>query len=245
MIEHEKVRILVIDDNKADLVMAKFLISNEGWEPIILDNQTKYQQILKDQPANLILLDLDMPGLSGLDILKRIKKENSYISKIPVIMLSGHSSLNDVKSAINLGAVDYIVKPIDPQFFGDKIKKHLTQTLPVKGNKKNKEWVEYIIPESEQPEVNLNMDMRLVAIGEMSLRVHNSFPLPAGATVTIRIRELEVLELGTIPVQIAGSVDKGAYFEISCNIVGLGEKDLQKIRLFCQTYWSKNRLSMS
>lgn len=236
----DKKVVLVIDDNRADLAMAKFLISKEGWTPILLDNQIKALQAIKETVPSLILLDVNMPGLTGLDVLKRLKKEPTAAST-PVLMLSGNSDLESVKTAINLGAVDYIIKPVDPQIFVAKVSKHLYKDAD-DSKPQTSEWVEYVIPSIEQPTVKLFLDATLISFGEVSFRIHCSYSLPAGATLLLEFEELRQLDMGAIPVHIAHSkeIDKGR-FEIQCNLVGLPEKDLQKIRLFCKSLWRENR----
>lgn len=225
----EKKRILVIDDNRSDLVMARFLIQREGWESHLLDNQAKSIQTIKDFQPHIILMDLEMPGLSGFDVLKRIKRETS-LNKIPIVILSGHSESENVKSAIGLGAVDYIIKPLDPELFSTKIKKHLN----LEKTDIQKQWTEYDIPSHQQNDIELFISARILTFGEVSFCVSSQVPVPIGTCLYLKFAALKSLGLGDIPVQVASSMQKGDKYEITFNIVGIDEEDLQKIRLFCQ-----------
>lgn len=235
-------RVLVIDDNKSDLVMAKFLIGKEGWNSMLLENQLKALQTVKEYVPHLILLDLEMPGLSGLELLKRLKKD-VFCSKVPVIILSGSGSLVDVKAAIALGALDYIVKPLDPQIFSVKVNRHIFRAPgEAKADSKKSEWIEYDIPAEEQSDIKLFLDAKLISFGEVTFRLHCSYSLPIGTTMLMEFDALKELELGILPVQITDSTEINKnLFEIRCTLMGMAEKDLQKIRIFCKSLWKDNR----
>ena len=146
----QKKNILVLDDNKNDLLMAKFVIIRMGYNPILIERQSLLIDTLQTHTVSLIILDIDMPGLSGLEVLKKIKRVNAY-KNIPIVMLTGNSDMVSVKAAINTGAVDYIVKPIDPEIFEAKVKKLIGQA----DEKSKTNWFEYEIQKTKDTEMRL------------------------------------------------------------------------------------------
>lgn len=77
-------------------------------------------ELLKKKAPNLIILDIDMPGLSGFDMLGMIRKMD-HLKNVPVIFLTSNSDKNHVVKAVAKGANDYVVKPIDENILLKKI----------------------------------------------------------------------------------------------------------------------------
>ena len=103
--------ILVVDDELSYLELVKGLLNQEGYENIITeDNPLKVMPLLLEQPVDLILLDIYMPQMNGLDLLEKIYA--SY-PKIPVIVITAVDERNVALKAIDLGAYEFITKPPD------------------------------------------------------------------------------------------------------------------------------------
>ncbi len=230
-----KKNILVLDDNKNDLLMAKFVILRMGYNPILLEKQSQLMDSLQLQKISLIVLDIDMPGLSGLDVLKKIKRVSSY-KDIPIVMLTGNSDVSSVKTAINTGAVDYIVKPIDPAIFESKVKKLIGQTDEL--SKTN--WIEYEIKKSQDLEMRLYVGGQLQSIGEMSLTLKLKQPLSVGYTFYSEAPLFTELEMSPPPVKVESCEQSGEEYIVKCTLIGLGETDLKKIRLYNQLLTRKS-----
>ncbi|MBC7419953.1 MAG: response regulator [Bdellovibrio sp.] len=233
MIESIK-NILVLDDNKNDLLMAKFVILRMGFNPILIEKSSDLIATLQMNQISLIVLDLDMPGFSGIDVLKKIKRVPSY-KNIPIVMLTGNSDSANVKSAISFGAVDYIVKPIDPMIFESKIKKLIQTNVPAV--KKN--WIEYEIKRAKDTEIKLNVFANLYSIGEMglTLKVHQS--LPVGLTFFSDAPLFSQLEIKQPPLKVESCKQYEEYCLVQCSMMGLSESDLKKLRLYNQLLMSK------
>jgi putative two-component system response regulator len=80
--------------------------------------------VYSDEPPDLILLDIMMPGLSGLEICRRLKA-NPDRRRIPIIFVTAMSSVDDEKRGLDIGAVDYITKPISPPIVQARVRTHL------------------------------------------------------------------------------------------------------------------------
>jgi len=103
-------KILAVDDAKDSQMLLSFDLQAAGCEVISAGSGEIALSILESIKVDLIILDMHMPGLTGLATLKRLKA-NSHWKNIPVIMLSSSDSENEIVSALELGADDYVVKP--------------------------------------------------------------------------------------------------------------------------------------
>ena len=107
-----KARILVIDDEKIILKSCNKILSEEGYDVQTVQTGAEGLQRLKDEKFDIILTDLKMPEISGMEVLKRIME--SY-PDIIVIMMTGYSTVQTAVEAMKLGAYDYIPKPFTPE----------------------------------------------------------------------------------------------------------------------------------
>jgi len=105
-----KPKILIIDDEIHIVELIKFNLENSGYEvDISYDGLDGYLKIKQDKPA-LVLLDWMLPNISGIEMLKKIRSDES-LSNIPVIMLTAKNMESDKIEGLELGADDYITKP--------------------------------------------------------------------------------------------------------------------------------------
>jgi two-component system, cell cycle response regulator len=105
-------KILVIDDNPDSLLIAKAHLKKECNEIICADGGKTGLDAAKKEMPDLILLDIDMPEMSGFDVCKALKSD-AELCMIPVLFLSGFVSAEDKIKGLDLGGIDYITKPFD------------------------------------------------------------------------------------------------------------------------------------
>lgn len=119
----EAKRILAIDDNQDIRDLLAFVLEKEGYSVTTAgDGITGLSQIKEDRP-DAVLLDVMMPEFSGFDVLDAIRKDkDANIRKIPVLMITAKSAIEDVDQAIDLGATSYIVKPFRPAKLIEKVR---------------------------------------------------------------------------------------------------------------------------
>ena len=119
-------KILTVDDSKAARVLIKHVIARLGYEAIEAINVEEALKVLKReaQEIDLVLLDLHMPGRSGLDCLQ-LMRSNPRTRSIPVLMLTADASSDAVEAALRAGAQDYLTKPFAPNVLAAKIKQYL------------------------------------------------------------------------------------------------------------------------
>ena len=101
--------ILIVDDERSILQSLEGLLSDEGFEVITASNGYEALKIIDAEPPDLVLLDIWMPGIDGIETLKEIKKDNPYIH---VIIITGHGTIETAVKATKLGAFDLIEKPL-------------------------------------------------------------------------------------------------------------------------------------
>ncbi len=115
-------RVLVVDDNEDIRNLLSLVLQKEGFEVFLAADGTEAILIIKSNELDLVLLDVMMPVLSGLDILKIIREnKDKKINGIPVMMITAASTIADIDAAIEAGANSYIVKPFRNENLMQKI----------------------------------------------------------------------------------------------------------------------------
>lgn len=109
-----KEKILVVDDEEDILELVRHHLDREGYDVICAETGEKAIQRAKADALDLILLDLMLPGIDGLEVTKRLKKDPKT-SHIPIVMLTAKGEEADVVAGLELGADDYITKPFSPR----------------------------------------------------------------------------------------------------------------------------------
>jgi class 3 adenylate cyclase/ActR/RegA family two-component response regulator len=116
-------KIILVDDNPSNLRAGKNVLS-EKYEVYTAPSAAMLFNLLKDIQPAMILLDIEMPQMSGYEAIK-ILKEKDETRDIPVIFLTGKTDTEDELEGLNLGAVDYITKPFQPALLLKRIEVHL------------------------------------------------------------------------------------------------------------------------
>ena len=104
-----KQKVLIVDDEVSILQSMSGILEDEGYGVILAESgEEALEKIRKDMP-DLILLDIWMPGVNGMDVLDEIKK---LYPLVPVIIISGHGTIETAVKATRMGAFDFIEKPL-------------------------------------------------------------------------------------------------------------------------------------
>jgi two-component system response regulator HydG len=109
-------RLLVVDDDRAILTLIGSIALGEGFDVSTTVEGRDALQQLSVRPADLALVDLKMPGVTGLDVLRAIRDVNSGCR---VVLMSGYATIDSAVEAVKLGATDYLTKPFDLQRLRD------------------------------------------------------------------------------------------------------------------------------
>lgn len=116
--------IFVVDDEEITLKTAEFILQQDGYDVVKCLSGMACLESLKEVLPDLILLDVEMPIMSGIQTLDVIRS-NEEFKKIPVMFLTGSTDSETVAAACSLGAIDYVIKPFFPQDLLDRVKKIL------------------------------------------------------------------------------------------------------------------------
>ena len=104
-------RVLVVDDDVALAEMLGIVLRGEGFDPVFCADGSEAVQAFRDARPDIILLDLMLPGMDGIDVCRAIRQE----SGVPIVMLTAKNDTIDVVLGLESGADDYIVKPFKPK----------------------------------------------------------------------------------------------------------------------------------
>lgn len=102
-------RILVIDDEEAVCGFFEKILSEKGYEVISALDARAGLRLVKKLKPDLVIIDMNMPGINGMEGLRLIKETGD----IPVIIVTGYGTMETVREAMRLGAYDYLTKPFD------------------------------------------------------------------------------------------------------------------------------------
>jgi diguanylate cyclase (GGDEF)-like protein/PAS domain S-box-containing protein len=105
-------QLLIVDDNENNRDMFARRLERKGYTVAVAESAVRLQDRIKQDKVDLVLLDIEMPGVSGLDALKTLRETFSPI-QLPVIMVTARNQSEDIVKALDLGANDYLTKPID------------------------------------------------------------------------------------------------------------------------------------
>lgn len=105
-----KKKLLIVDDQNGIRILLMEVFSSEGYETYQASNGKLALEIVRNVSPDLVLLDMKIPGMDGLDILKHIK---SIDASIKVIMMTAYEELDMIKEATDLGAIMHFTKPFD------------------------------------------------------------------------------------------------------------------------------------
>lgn len=161
--------ILLIDDEPDLVSLVKFNLEREGWKVrAATDGGTGYEQARRDLP-DLILLDLMLPGIDGLEVCRRLRAE-PRTARIPIIMLTAKGGESDRVVGLEMGADDYVAKPFSTRELVARVKALLRRAAPAED------------------------DAGAVAVGEIQLDPGRHEVLVKGRAVSLTATEFRLLQ---------------------------------------------------
>lgn len=117
-------RILIIEDNEDNLYMIKYILEQNKLDVIEARTGTEgIETALKEKP-DLILIDIQLPDINGLEVTKRMRQMNPGESS-KIVAISSYAMTGDKQKAFDVGCIGYIEKPIDPETIMDEINRFL------------------------------------------------------------------------------------------------------------------------
>jgi CheY-like chemotaxis protein len=116
--------ILLVEDNPVNRRLAVFLLRSQGYQVREATTAQEAFEILEKERLDLIVMDIQLPGMDGLEITRKLK-EKPATADIPVIAVTSYAMKGDREKALAAGCVGYVTKPIDKKIFIDEVAAHL------------------------------------------------------------------------------------------------------------------------
>ena len=138
-----KDKILVVDDEPMICKSCKEILEGEGYDVDLANSGQEGVKKALEKIFDLVIVDMKMPDLSGMSLLKRIKGEKL---KTPVIMITAYSTLETAIEAMKLGAADYIPKPFTPDELSGVVKSVISGDEPARSARRRSSSVKRALP---------------------------------------------------------------------------------------------------
>ncbi|RLE04435.1 MAG: sigma-54-dependent Fis family transcriptional regulator, partial [Candidatus Aminicenantes bacterium] len=103
-------KILVLDDERSLCELLKVVFKKEGYEVLTTPSPKKAIEITKKEDIDVLVSDIKLPEMSGMEVLKRLRKARP---ELPVVMITAYGTIKEAVEALKMGAYDYIIKPFD------------------------------------------------------------------------------------------------------------------------------------
>jgi class 3 adenylate cyclase/tetratricopeptide (TPR) repeat protein len=166
-LKQEQASLLVVDDNEMNRDILTRSLSHCGYTVTEADSGMQAQTLIEEQQFDLVLLDIMMPGISGLEVLKWIRSRNDD-SDMPVIMTTAKVESEDIVGALKLGANDYVTKPIDISVLMARIKTQLSSKSTVdslrQDYRKLEKQVKKIVDKPYKASVSTHIERKYVTV---------------------------------------------------------------------------------
>jgi putative two-component system response regulator len=148
-------RILVVDDDLEVLASTAMLLNSEGYSVVSCSNANDAMEIIQANNIDIVLTDIKMPEISGIDLLEKIRKNNL---QLPVILVTAYADLNMAVDAIKKGAFDFIIKPAPPDYLLYAVKKAVQYNNYIRLKENYKHYLEEkVAKRTRELEVARNM----------------------------------------------------------------------------------------
>ena len=116
--------ILIVDDNVDNLALTRFLLEAQGFAVRVAENAAQALHVLQRYRPNLILMDIQLPEMDGLELTRRLR-QNPALDRVPIVALSAYAMKVDLENAQAAGCQGYITKPIDTRTFVATVQNYL------------------------------------------------------------------------------------------------------------------------
>lgn len=119
-----KKKVLIIEDNELNLKLVRCVLKLGEFETMVAKTAEKGIQLAREYQPDLILMDIQLPGMDGLEATRRIKDDDN-LNSIAIVALTSYAMQGDEQKAFDSGCIGYITKPIDTRSFLSEISKYL------------------------------------------------------------------------------------------------------------------------
>lgn len=216
-------RILVVDDDPDILKMAESILVAAGHTVFVAEDALRAIDWLNNVSFDLLLSDANMPQYSGFDLINTIRNNSRY-KDLAIAMLTGLRERKDVERALKMGVDDYIVKPLDPMLFIQKINSLFEKRPAAK-------YAEVHLSPT-QGKASLKQNVHVESISELGLTVSTEHPVRVGQILELQAEIFKTLDIQAPPLKVQRTEldSKTGQYRSQLIFVGAREAMLQKIR---------------
>lgn len=232
-------KILVIDDNPLDLKLVSLALESIGFACHPFDDHKAAFNWLEENTIQAIFLDLQMPTISGYELITRFRKMPAT-SKIPIVIVSGQNSLEDVKKAVELGATDYLIKPLDPMILQEK----MTRVANKNGSNA---FAAVVAVEERYQHGFFAKPIKILRLSEFGVVIESEHRVSVGETIEMRGLDRDFFSTDSIIARCL-SVEPSstpATLVMQFTFVGMAETQRQFIRKLCRRLWVESKQNYS
>ena len=227
----ETPRVLAVDDEPAVLDLIKGILRKAGYKVSTAENAQKAIQTLNDTQHDCVVTDIIMPEVSGTDLVQMIRS-HPYHHKIPILMLSRKRDLEAVQKAIQSGASDYLIKPIDPQLLLDKVERSISKG----GGKSHVFQLKMTGPNAE---LKGRFKAKIKTLSEAGVSIISPVPIQDATEVVFDFDIFDKIKMNRpmmkwLSCRTDSQHSDAELFEVQYLFVGLTEQELQKMRAWLQ-----------
>jgi len=124
--------VLVVEDNEVNQLLTASVLEREGFQVALAGDSTQAMERLRERTPELILMDVQLPGMDGLALTRRLKT-NPATAQITIVALTAHAMTGDREQTLAAGCAGYISKPIDTRTFAGQVRAFLPRPAPGPG----------------------------------------------------------------------------------------------------------------
>jgi len=224
---------MVVDDDNDILKFCDTLLAARGYESVTCSSALRAIELLRSHPVDLIVVDIVMPIMDGFDLLKELKRMPQF--RAPILVLTGRNATEDVRRAISLGALDYMIKPFDKDVFLAKVESLIGRASrsSLHGPEATHHSEVQFAGGSTHAAASVIIPCIVSSVSEVGLVLRSKTYLDRN--LKIKIQSPVFSEIGIEPpflrTSLCRSINDAEYdYEIAVSFIGLDEIAMRKIR---------------
>lgn len=231
-------RILVVDDDKDILLLTKELLSSLEHIVYTAESAATAFDIVNSQALDLVITDANMPTTNGFDLAKTIKK-NPRTRSLPIALLTARKERKDIELALQIGISDYIVKPIDPMIFLQKVQSIFEKNPP-------QVIAQYLFDDNDElTHSQLALDVKLKSVSELGVQILSKQQVAENQRVSFYCKIFEQIGFKSSPPMKVLSCTRSPNPEypwlVRVTFIGAKDSEMQKIRAWITQTTLKHR----
>jgi CheY-like chemotaxis protein len=231
--------ILVVDDDPCAADVASTILRRAGFDVVLVGDGESALKVVHEIPPRLILLDLHLPGIDGCEVCRRLKADE-VTHHIPVVVISADRTRESVLRALEAGADDFLVKPIDPGILTHKIGSFPTPQASNmdsltddsdRDTDNRRRFVRFHL----EAEAVLHLDLYILDISEGGVGFLANTPVLPGSILQVKCTLFEeILGVPNAQVQVkyCRLPHSRTKYRLGGEFIGLGEAEKKKIRQY-------------